>query len=143
MTETIPPHWHYATALKGGYSPGTDDPYPSVTDVFELAEELAEELAKAEEFLLEGMGVCAEYGDAQGLLKEYKRHVVVDNARIHLASVERQRKLAFWADKQAQLAGSVLLYLEANFPLAISHNSLLEAWRCEADQKCEHWREEE
>lgn len=50
---TIPPHWHYATSLMGGYSPGTDDTFPSITDVFDLAAELVDDLEDREERLLE------------------------------------------------------------------------------------------
>jgi hypothetical protein len=127
----------------GGYSPDTDDPYPSVTDVFDLAAELAQELGEAEEFLSEGMGICADEGDAQTLLEEFKRLRVVEGHATYLGNIERQRKMAFWADKEQLLMGRALDYIIDAFPVVISHNSHLEAWRCQAGQECEHWREEQ
>jgi hypothetical protein len=135
----IPPHWHYATAMPG-YSSNAET-IPSVTDVFDLATELAQELGKWEEFLREGMGICAEHDDAKGLLKEYKRLAVVETAAIVLGNIAKQRTMAFWADKEDRLAGNVLTFIGENFPLVVSHNNSLEVWRCD-HAECEHWRGE-
>lgn len=141
--DTIPEHWHYATGLTTHGAGVGDGKFASVTDVFDLAVELAGELERAEEFLQEGMGICADEEDAELLLREYNRLRVVEDALLHLTNFPRQRKMAFWADRQGELADKILRYVETYFPLVISHNESLWAWLCTAGQGCEHWREEQ
>lgn len=143
MTETIPPHWHYATGLIGYGADGSNGTFPSVTNVFDLVAELTDDLQDREEFLQEAMDVCAENDDAGELLKEYRRLKGVQDALVQLECFPRQRKMAFWADKQDRLERKIQAYILGTFPLVVWHNSHLEVWLCLAGQACEHWREEQ